>query len=413
MNSLSSVNPEDFYESRLKDRFLLFSFKTPVCLISTSMIGGGQREDVRYVVNHQICEGSNHHEKEKEFITLGADRYHEKICSELHFPSKETVLLSTAASMRYAIPKRETFSDFFVEAWTTAGVRSNASRPGDPACWDDRDGKWEKVDSSGSFSHSSGDSPLSSSFSSSSPSSSSSTSSGNSSGTINILLFISCPLSLSALSRSIVTLTEAKSSVLWELGIGSRSSQGLATGTGTDQFCVSAPQNAKASSRTWTGSHSKLGELIGRVVRESSRESLRWQNGLEASMTRSLTHALGRFGLTEKLLKTQLARSLSPRNFELFEKNYESTVFDPSVSASAYALASILDRMEYDSLPMSLFRETVLDQCALLSMRLAHKEEDSFRFRRVLEKRENPNHLSPVLDWILYSIQIGWENKWT
>lgn len=43
----------------------------------------------------------------------------------------------------------------------------------------------------------------------------------------------------------------------------------------------------------------KLGELIGLAVRDATIEALRWQNGLEASDTRGVFHALGRYGLKE------------------------------------------------------------------------------------------------------------------
>ena len=43
----------------------------------------------------------------------------------------------------------------------------------------------------------------------------------------------------------------------------------------------------------------KLGELIGRSVRQATQEALRWQNGLEPSYTRGVFHALGRYGVKE------------------------------------------------------------------------------------------------------------------
>ena len=51
--------------------------------------------------------------------------------------------------------------------------------------------------------------------------------------------------------------------------------------------------------KTNAGHHAKLGELIGKSVRRATLEALRWQNGLEASHTRSVFHALQRFGFRE------------------------------------------------------------------------------------------------------------------
>src|SRR5258705_464284 len=120
-------------------------------------------------------------------------------------------------------------------------------------------------------------------------------------GTINTMLLISLPLTDSALARAVVTMTEGKSAALQRLAVPSRQSSDLATGTGTDQYCVAAPVDGPVV-LTSTSSHVKLGELIGRVARDATMEALRWQNGLEASYTRGVVHALGRYGFTEASL---------------------------------------------------------------------------------------------------------------
>lgn len=43
-----------------RGRFLAVELLTPHRVLSTSAQGGGQREDLRYLVNHQSCEGSGH-----------------------------------------------------------------------------------------------------------------------------------------------------------------------------------------------------------------------------------------------------------------------------------------------------------------------------------------------------------------
>jgi hypothetical protein len=44
----------------------------------------------------------------------------------------------------------------------------------------------------------------------------------------------------------------------------------------------------------------KLGELApSSAARRATTEALRWQNGLEASYTRGIFHALGRYGREE------------------------------------------------------------------------------------------------------------------
>ena len=88
----------------------------------------------------------------------------------------------------------------------------------------------------------------------------------------------------------------------------------------------------------------KLGEIIGVAVKESVAEALRWQNGLEASCTRGLFHALGRFGLTEARAMERLAELLPAARFELLDKNRKAVFFEPGVGAAAYALAAVLDQ---------------------------------------------------------------------
>jgi len=97
-------------------------------------------------------------------------------------------------------------------------------------------------------------------------------------GTINTILLLSRPMTAAALARTVVTMTEAKSSALQRLAVPSCYSVELATGTGTDQFCVAAPLRG-GQPLTSASPHMKAGELIGQAVRRATVEALRWQNG--------------------------------------------------------------------------------------------------------------------------------------
>ena len=387
------LQERDFYEVRRAGRNLVVELKEENELISTSSVGGGQRGDVKYVVNHQICEGKDHREKGWEYSKLGKEGYHEKVSQEVGARGEEMVLLSTAANMRYACWSRRYFRDFYVEAIATGGVESNAVRAGDRGVWDEVNGEVERVEDEGNEDGGNGKV-----------------------GTINIIVCISCELTLGGLMRTAMMVTESKSSVLWELGVGSGSSRGLATGTGTDQFCIVSRKGGVV--RNWTGGHSKIGQLIGEAVRESCREALFWQNGLDGAASRSLIKALGRFGLTEDFLKCELKKRLSRRSYELFEKNYKSVIFDPGVSCIGYALAGVLDRIEYGSIPEGFIREGIFDQCGLLSMSISNKRELYPDFRRkveeagVLGKIGRGGEARLVLGWIIESIKAGWEKKW-
>ena len=115
-------------------------------------------------------------------------------------------------------------------------------------------------------------------------------------GTINTMLLINRPLTAGALARVVVTMTEGKSAALHRLAVPSKRHVDLATGTGTDQYCIAAP-TAGAPALTSASPHVKLGELVGLAARRATIEALRWQNGLEASYTRGVFHALGRYGV--------------------------------------------------------------------------------------------------------------------
>ena len=154
-------------------------------------------------------------------------------------------------------------------------------------------------------------------------------------------------------------MTEAKSAALADLAVPSRYSPTIATGTGTDQFCLAAPLDPGRRPRESTSPHVKLGEIIAVAVKESVGEALRWQNGLEASYTRGLFHALGRFGLTEARAMERLEELLPASRYELLHKNQKAVFFEPGVGVSAYALAAVLDRVACGTIPEGLSHEAL------------------------------------------------------
>ena len=139
------------------------------------------------------------------------------MCAELGLIPDETAVLGTAADMAYAAHRTATFDGLRVDAFTTAGVAGNAARAGDPAAWAETDDGWRRA------------SPPP--------------------GTINTILLLDCPVTPAAQARAVVTMTEAKSAALADLAVPSRYSPTIATGTGTDQFCLAAPLDAANAGR--------------------------------------------------------------------------------------------------------------------------------------------------------------------
>jgi adenosylcobinamide amidohydrolase len=202
---------------------------------------------------------------------LRAPTYAEHIAllaSELGLDSDSAAGISTAAQMENASIVAETYGDLTVTALVTGGVEVNGGRAGDPAPWDEIHER-----EAGHEVH----------------------------GTINIILHINVDLTEGALTRSLVTCTEAKTAALQELLAPSRYSSGLATGSGTDGTIIVANAESK-----WTlnnaGKHSKLGELIGRSVKTAVKEALRLQTGLSPERQHDVLKRTDRYGITEDSL---------------------------------------------------------------------------------------------------------------
>ena len=379
-----------------RGRHVIAELQSPALVISTSHVNGGLRDDLRFLVNHQSCEPVKHQER-FEFITgLGQNNYHQHVCTELALDPAQTALMGTAAAMQYLGIVTHRWSDLAVTAIVSAGVTGNAGSAGDNAHYDERNGAWERT----------------------LPPPAEAKPAGTHNGTINTILLFASPLNPSALTRAVMTMTEAKTSALLELAVGSKTSWRLATGTGTDQFAIATPKNG-GTPRTWTGKHTKAGELVGRAVREATLEALRWQNGLEPSYTRSIFHALDRFGLNEKTFKNAQEKLLSEHEFQLLKDNWNPIVYEPQLSAAAYAFAAVLERILCGTLGASSARESLLHQAALMSAGLAAQPDQFPAFRRDLiahlspEPGNLPEQLLPAaLSLANHAIALGWQRKW-
>lgn len=379
---------------RRAGRFVVVELDGPHRVISTSARTGGEASGVRLLVNHQSCEGAGHDARAHLMLDDGPERYHDRVCAEIGAAPASAAVMGTAASMHYVAVARERDLDVEAVAIVTAGVHSNATCAGDPARWrEGADGVVPAVAVA---------------------------------GTINTMLVVSRALTAPALARAVITMTEGKSAALARLAIPSRASRDLATGTGTDQYCVAAPIEAAggASPLTSTSPHMKLGEIIGVAVRRATLEALRWQNGLEASYTRSLAHALGRFGVTEAALLAAVAPHLDATALELLRRNQRAVLMEPLVTAAAYAMAAVIDRVRYGTLPASVAADALVAQAATLAVSLAGAPARWSEFRAALHDaarvdgagiadadRAEPHTLDP-LPLVAAALALGWREKW-
>lgn len=360
---------------RRHGRFLVADLLSPHRTISTSARNGGAADTVRHVINHQSCEGAGHTGRARLMADEGPEKYHDRVCAEAGLPADVSVTMGTAANMNYAAVVTRTDEDVQVTAVVTAGVQTNAVCAGDPAAWRETAEGMARVAAVA--------------------------------GTINTMVLVSAPLSAAALARTVVTMTEAKSAALQQLAVPSCYSADLATGTGTDQYAVAAPINGPRV-LTSASPHVKLGEITGRAVRDATLEALRWQNGLEPSFTRSVFHALGRYGLREQTVLEELAPLLPAGDFELLSKNSKAVFFEPTVGAAAHALAAVADRVRHGTLPASAAREAMVQQAASLAASLAARPARWPDFRARLQHAA-ADGVKPLA---LAAIALGWSEKW-
>jgi adenosylcobinamide amidohydrolase len=226
------VDKAEIVYSKLKDytaKALLIKFKTPMKIVSTLE---GQREGIITVGNHYLPPtlwGWAHR--------VGLKGSRDYIYKVLGLNQADSSLLFTGADMDNLAIVKKSFRDITVYALVTAGVRSNAVRT--------------SVDEGRFYEP----------------------------GTINIILMTNMKLTPRAMTRAILTITEAKTAALQDLDV--RSSQtpiiSQATGTGTDNVLVVQGEGLKIDN---SGGHTRMGELIGRAVYEAVLQAIQKQNGI-------------------------------------------------------------------------------------------------------------------------------------
>ena len=363
------------FDLRRSGRFLVADLKESHQVLSTSVRHGGQVNHLRHLLNHQSCEGTAHHGRHGVVTEGGLDAYHDRVCTEVALPPDQTAVMGTAANMNYVAVVREVDEDLAVTAVVTAGVQGNATAAGEPATWRETETGMHKVPAYA--------------------------------GTINTMLLINWPLTPAALARAVVTMTEGKSAALHRLAVPSKLHIDLATGTGTDQYCIAAPLSG-APALTSASPHMKLGELVGLATRHATIEALRWQNGLEASYTRGVFHALGRYGVREATLFEDIAPLLSEADLELLRRNAKAVFYEPLVGSAAHALATVCDRVRYGTLPQTVAADAMVQQAAALAANLAAQVHRWVEFRSILRPHANGD----VKALVLKALALGWSEKW-
>lgn len=320
--TLSNGDKVYFYD---KSIVIFFNGKRKV--LSTSVYNGGYHEDYVAVYNYDAKQGSGMP------CEVLADTYveHMRLISKRLALNPDMVSgMGTAASMENAVVEKMSYKDLQVTAIVTAGIETNGGRVGDPSDY------YKPIDKPDKF------------------------------GTINIMLVLDCDLPAGALTRALVTCTEAKTAAIQELLAGSNYSNGLATGSGTDQTIIVANPESELYFEN-TGKHSKLGELIGKVVIKAVKGALEKQAGLNATMQHNVFRRLKRFGVLPSVMWAEYQECTEENIKPVYLVAAENLAKDKAMLTYTSIYIHLLDQFLWeliDAEEMQLAGQSILDTIA-------------------------------------------------
>ncbi len=357
-------------------------------VLSTCRVAGGLRRDLEYVLNHQSCEPACHH---RSLALRDPVAYHAMICGRVGLPARRCAVMGTAANMHNAALVRKSFRDLEVLAVVTGGVETNAGRAGDPASVAETPAGFEALTPQRLL---------------------------PGPGTINIMLFVSHPLTEAALTRTIMTATEAKTAALQELAVNSRYSDQPATGTGTDQIIVAAPDRVLGREQgdifrlTSAGKHSKLGELIGTSVKEAVKKTLALQNRLTPGGQCSVSIHLERFGCSGESLQARICGFLEPDPARLLAANFRCLDRDPVTVAAVAAMVHLRDRLSWNILPQACCREIMGAAAAQVACSVGGRWERMDHYRTLLGRHAELEENGAFVSLCCRALAMGFADKW-
>jgi adenosylcobinamide hydrolase len=316
--------------------------------ITTSWVNGGYREDIRSIFNHQISKGVK---GTNDLEGGNIPDYISIISKRLGLDHNLTTAMLTAASMDNVAIVSRSFRGVEVTAIVTGGIDINGGRVGDPASYYQEDGTHMFIQ-----------------------------------GTINTILLIGAKLPEYAMTRAIVTASEAKAAALQQLMAPSRYSHGIATGSGTDMIAIVSDRNSLIE-LTDAGKHSKLGELIGTTIIEATHKALELQSDLTPINQRDMLVRLERFGVDEAAY-WKIASKLEGANRKAsFFKDLRELSKNPFLVASTCTVLHLLDEITWGLIPETSGRLVAISVMKALPDLL--KSENEVPFGHILDERDS------------------------
>jgi adenosylcobinamide amidohydrolase len=373
----------DGIEIYRQNKMVYAKFLCPHRVISTCRVNGGLRDDLSYLFNHQACEPNRHFRKTLDMAIHQPADYHAMVCNRMNLPPEKSAGLSTATNMNHAIVKSAAFRDLEIIAVGTGGVETNALRVGDPGSYYETMGHFEILNNK----------------------------TNHRQGTINLMVFINQELTPGALVATVGIAAEAKAAALQELAVNSRYSSGLATGTGTDQIAT-ACRLEDAVALTSADKHSKLGELIGTVVKETVRDCLGLHNEYTPPARARMLVSLERFGIQKEQVISVIGQRLSDLQADVLQHNFEGINRDPVIVAGTAALVHLWDKFKQDVLPASCLPDILCTYGAQIAAAVSGNYHRIHAYRHRLARADVGDGDRSVIELIIDSLALGFSEKW-
>ena len=246
-----TINQDEIY---LNNDSIVVKFSSKKNGIVTSWLNGGYKEDLTAVFNHQLSQKNI-----DKYYNGGILRFLEKLSADftrqLNLKNDKLSGMVTSADIKKYSIAIERYDKIEVLAITTAGARVNTVSAGDKGSYYELNGEYKL------------DSKLNSKEANlnkidfKKP------------GTINTIILINGKLDESALLLCEMIAVEAKAVALRELMISSNYSNEIGTGTGTDGIAIFSNLESENYIEN-ISKHAKIGEMIGRCVTRSIKDSL-------------------------------------------------------------------------------------------------------------------------------------------
>lgn len=282
--------------AKVEKNTLIIWSDNPLRVLSSAVLSGGFKE-ANCIVNVGVSENCGNDEHDEHW---NAETFLKMHVSKLSLPEQKTVGLMTAAKMQNLAISSQTSGRIKITMFITAGT-SIAVTAGEPVGLTEGSSLPTRC------------------------------------GTINIIAIVDGNLTQSCMVDAVKTITEAKTVALRELDVRSRFSGELASGTMTDSVAVAC--TGQGDLIRYAGTFTTLGELLGKSVREATKNAILKQDNLRSD--RSLTERLEERGIPlEEVLNLSSGPEIEEQPHEKspqLKMRLEELLNDPKIASLVLA----------------------------------------------------------------------------